>query len=182
MRRTDSLEKTVMLGKFEGRRRRGQQRMRWLDSITHSMDMNMSKLWETAEDRGAWRAVVHRVAKSRNDLATEQWQQIVCGCLSASVTRWCGCDRDPREGKDSDIYSLAFHRKRLTITGQKVYHRSSQNLLPVRIAWGALKNALSMSHPGMIKWEPLGVGSKHKIFFLIFQGIPTCRQIWEAVG
>ena len=63
MWRTDSLEKTLMLGKIEGWRR-GQQRMQWLHSITDSMDVNLSKLWETAEDRGAWRAVVHGVTKS----------------------------------------------------------------------------------------------------------------------
>ena len=64
MRRLNSLEKTLMLGKTEGKRRRGWQRIRWLDSITDSMDMNVSKLQEIVEDRGAWRTVVHDVAES----------------------------------------------------------------------------------------------------------------------
>ena len=59
------MEKTLILGKMEGKRRRGQQRMRWLDSIINSMDMNLSKLLETVEDRKAWRAIVHRVEKSQ---------------------------------------------------------------------------------------------------------------------
>ena len=79
IRRTDSLEKTLMLGKTEGKRRRGRQRMRWLDGITDSVDTNLRKLWEIVGGRGAWHATVHRVAK-RHDLATKQ--QHMCLALS----------------------------------------------------------------------------------------------------
>ena len=136
MKRASSLEKTLMLGKIEGRRRRGWDRIRWLDGITDSMDMSLSKLWELVMDREAWRAAVHGVAK-RQDWVTEMKTELIL-CIYTHTHTQIHKHRD----------SLVAQRWRICLPVQKMCVRSLGEKKPLEKEMATFPALLPVEYQG----------------------------------
>ena len=151
MQRADALEKTLMLGKIEGKRRRGQQRMRWLDSTTNSMDMNLNRPQEMVKDRGAWRAAAHGVTRRWTQLSN--WTITATICTVNLFTRWCIHLKQRKSPVHFQIFQIPIRYKLCDFVQTKSYESVPSNYVLLCIISQRLIFGLSVHFmPLTTKW------------------------------